>query len=376
MRDDTLQGDKGIDVADLYRTIIEAAPMAVVMVDGSGAIVLLNGEAERVFAYRREDLLGKRVETLLPERDRVTHEGERREFLRKPEGRMMGVGRDLFARRGDGSEIPVEVGLRPIETEAGLFVLATVVDISERKALEQERRRASQELERINEDLENFVFVASHDLRSPLRAIDNLTEWVLEDAGASLDGESKERLESIRHRIERMNSLLDGLLLFSRAGLQRGQTTRVDVGGLVRRAVEMLDVPPGFVIEIEGEFPEIETLESPLECCFRNLVMNAIQHHDRDEGRVSLRCEDRGERFLFTVEDDGPGIDPEFAERIFKALQTVGPRSNSETGGMGLAIIRRIVNTYGGSVRVAQESGRGARFLLEWPRRITLGETP
>jgi PAS domain S-box-containing protein len=351
-----------------FRLVVESAPNAMVMVDSSGQIDMVNAEAERLFGYARTELLGQRVEMLVPKRFRANHPGLRMAFFADPKSRPMGAGRDLFGLKKDGSEFPVEIGLNPIETDDGPMVLAAIVDISERKQAEQDRERQSEELRRSNAELAEFAHVASHDLKAPLRAVQNLATWIAEDLEAGASDETRENLALLRRRGERLEKLLSGLMEYALVGHGESRPENVDTAALVLDIVEYLAPPPGFAVTCRGAMPILKTSKISLEHVFQNLISNALKHHDHVGGEVVISARSLGDKVEFTVQDDGQGIDPAYHDRIFVVFQTLKPRDEVEGSGVGLAIVKKIVEAHGGGIRVESEPPRrGTAFIFTWP---------
>ena len=228
--------------------------------------------------------------------------------------------------------------------------------------------RQAIELSRSNEELEKFAYVASHDLKAPLRAIDNLTSWIEEDLGDVLEGDTRRNMDLLRGRVSRMERLLDDLLTYSRAGRVRSNVERVDTRALVQDVTELLNPPEGFRVDVEPGLPTLETEKAPLEQVFRNLIGNAIKHHNRPDGRVTVAVEDTGGFHDFVISDDGPGIPEKFHEKIFGMFQTLQSRDKVEGSGMGLALVKKIVERYGGRIRVESQEGQGTRFFFTWSK--------
>ena len=258
------------------------------------------------------------------------------------------------------------------------YVISVVEDISDKKAGEDALRALNDELEdrveartaelaRSNAELDQFAYVASHDLKAPLRAIDSLAAWIDEDAGDRLPLESARHLGLLRARVARMEGLLDGLLAYSRAGRAEAEPEPVDTAALVREVAETVAPPEGFDVRIEGDFPVVVTARAPLALVLRNLVSNAIKHHDRPGGRVTVSAEADGGWAAFTVEDDGPGVPPEYRDRVFGLFQTLRPRDEVEGSGMGLAIVKKTIESRGGRITLETPPGGGARFRFTWP---------
>jgi signal transduction histidine kinase len=235
------------------------------------------------------------------------------------------------------------------------------------ESLETQVDERTKELKRSNQDLDQFAYIASHDLKAPLRAIDHLSTWVLEDVGHLLPDRSHEHLQKMRSRIKRMERLLDDLLAYSRAGRYRGEASLVDTNELVARVIDTVSPPDNFTIKVVNEMPTMFTYAAPLETVLRNLVNNAIKHHDKPQGEVRISAKVKDSLVEFAVADDGPGIDPAFHDRIFQMFQTLRPRDQVEGSGIGLAVVEKIVESVGGTVSVESTPGEGATFRFIWP---------
>ena len=238
------------------------------------------------------------------------------------------------------------------------------------ETLEQRVDERTTELQRSNQDLDQFAYVASHDLKAPLRAIDHLSTCIIEDAGHLLPVRSREHLNKMRGRLQRMEGLLDDLLTYSRAGRSRGDATFVDTNELVARVIETVSPSDNIKVSIVGELPKLYTYSAPLETVLRNLVNNAIKHHDKPNGNVRISATDKGDMVEFAVADDGPGIDPIFHARIFEMFQTLRPRDQVEGSGIGLSVVEKIVASVGGTITVSSAIGNGATFRFTWPREF------
>jgi signal transduction histidine kinase len=225
------------------------------------------------------------------------------------------------------------------------------------------------ELERSNRELDQFTYVASHDLKAPLRGIEHIARWLVADAGDMLPPASKEHLSKLVGRVKRMEALLNDLLAYSHAGRQHHAREWVDTGALVNDLSELLAPPITFKIDIVGTLPSLLTERVPLETVFRNLIGNALKHHHRpEEGYVRISAQDQGLGYEFTVRDNGPGIEPEYHERIFQIFQTLKPRDQVEGSGIGLTLVKKIVESRGGAIQLASEPGHGATFRFTWPK--------
>ena len=253
----------------------------------------------------------------------------------------------------------------------GIFSMAT--DISKRRRAELQLERKQAELIRSNKDLEQFAYVASHDLKAPLRAIEVLVQWITESLEDYEDEGVHENLALLGKRTQRLNRLLDDLLAYSRAGRKVGTHRQVDCHALVVDVAQLVNPPETIAVSIEGKLPTIHTHATPLEQVFRNLISNAIKHHPGPEGNVVISCEDVGDHYVFAVADDGDGIPQEYEDRVFEMFQTLKSRDKVEGSGMGLAIVNRIVQWQHGRVWFeARRNGRGTVFKFQWMKNQPL----
>jgi signal transduction histidine kinase len=247
-----------------------------------------------------------------------------------------------------------------------------VEDVTERHLMEEAIARHMHDLERSNRELDEFAYVASHDLKAPLQDVRNLSEWIREDSGDKLPETSGRHMALLVDRVRRMERLLDDLLDYSRAGRPGQASESVSLDDVAADVAAFFGPPNGFTIEHSGDVPTMWTPRAPLEQVLRNLVGNAIKHHDRAEGHITIAMKAAGDRVSVCVIDDGPGIPAEFHERVFRMFQTLRSRDEVEGSGMGLAIVRKTVEAYGGSVAL-ESSGRGTAISFTWPLRADGG---
>jgi PAS domain S-box-containing protein len=363
----TLTGPPARSAEHRLARIVEASPTALVLAGPNGTIEMVNRQAERMFGYGREEVTHKPLESLMPERFRRGHVLLRNHFGTDMSPRLMGEGRDLYGLRKDGSEFPLEIGLNPIDVDGEVMVLAGIIDITARRRIEYEKEQQRLELARSNADLEEFAYVASHDLKAPLRAITHLVEWISEDVEATASTETIDNLRLLRGRVVRLQSLLDGLLAYARIGKSRVSFEQVDIGQVVRDVVAVLSPPPGFVVECDGELPLLRTYRTPILVVLQNLISNGLKHHDRTEGRIAVAMKLENGVAEFRVSDDGPGIEPRFHARIFAIFQTLSSRDDLESSGIGLAIVKKRVELHGGRIWVESEPPiRGTTIVFTW----------
>jgi light-regulated signal transduction histidine kinase (bacteriophytochrome) len=231
----------------------------------------------------------------------------------------------------------------------------------------EELRNSNEELMRINLELDQFAYVVSHDLKAPLRAINNISTWLEEDLGEKLDDDSRNHLSLLRNRVARMDSMISGILAYSRAGRKKGNLMPVDLNLLLPEIIEILEIPPAFTLDIQAGLPLLFGDRTELLQAFTNLIGNAIKYHNRPDGKVSISFKKRGKFYFISVSDDGPGIPEEFHERIFGVFQRLEGRDEVEGTGVGLSIVRKIIESNGGKIKVKSKPGEGATFIFSWP---------
>jgi len=476
--------------------VLESVPEALIIVNHEGRIIQVNRQTSLLFGYDASELLGKEIEVLLPASFKGKHMGFRNNYLSNPSTRTMGKGMSLFAARKNGSEFPVEIGLNVIKKADGIDVLASIIDITERKKYEEslihsntrfslaasaaglgfwdydlisndlqwdeemykiyghpisddkkrpyslwsqslhpddretsertlqsairgekpfdtefriiqpsgniryikaqayvmrndagdavkmygvniditaqkesekKQQRLVKNLTLINNELDSFTYIASHDLKSPLRGIDQLATWIMEDLGEELKPETKKHLTLMRTRIDRMEKLLDDLLQYSKVGKTTGDCISIDTRKIVGDTVELFSSTKNIQLNITSALPVIVAEKVPLEVVFRNLIGNAIKHHHKHDINLSISVKESGRFFEFAIKDDGPGIPVEHQTKIFNMFQTLKPRDKVEGSGIGLALVKKIVESVGGSVRVESDGQQGCCFYFTWP---------
>lgn len=261
--------------------------------------------------------------------------------------------------------------------------IGSCIDITERKLAEQALRDRALELARMsatlantnttlekrNQELEQFAYVVSHDLKAPLRAIANLSSWIEEDMQSYLNEETQQHMNLLRGRVNRMEALIDGLLLYSRVGRVKIPVELVDVATLIADVIDSLAPPKSFTITIASPMPRLKTELLPLQQVFANLIGNAIKHHGRVDGNVTLSVGDKGQFYEFAIADDGRGIEPRYHEKVFVMFQTLEARDKVENTGVGLALVKKIVENKGGTIRLESQLGQGATFYFTWPKQ-------
>ncbi|QDA59415.1 sensor histidine kinase [Hymenobacter jejuensis] len=222
-------------------------------------------------------------------------------------------------------------------------------------------------LEKRNQELDQFAYVASHDLKAPLRGVNTVVKWIEEELSHELSDQMRSYLAMMKGRLSRLEDLINGLLQYARVGRTQHQLEEVNVHQLVSEVVEMV-VPLDFTVEFASTLPTLTTDRLSLQQVFTNLISNAVKYHDRGAGTITVSCRERKRAYEFTVADNGPGIAPEFHEKIFLMFQTLRDRHTAESTGIGLSIVRKIIEEERGSIHVESDGQRGAAFVFTWPK--------
>ena len=224
------------------------------------------------------------------------------------------------------------------------------------------------QLERTNQELDQFAYVASHDLKAPLRAIANLSEWIEEDLASGNASDTNKHLHLMRNRVQRMEGLIDGLLQYSRAGRTKVTLEMIDTNELVHSIIEDLAIPESLTITVQQPMPILQTARLPLQQVLSNLLDNAIKYHDKGDGWITINAQAKNNYYEFTVTDNGPGIAPQYHEKIFMIFQTLAPRDQIEGTGIGLSLVKKLVEAQGGTITLESDVDKGAIFRFTWPK--------
>ncbi|MEZ5378886.1 MAG: PAS domain-containing sensor histidine kinase [Acidimicrobiales bacterium] len=366
------------DKLNRARQALDAASSGMVMVDDDGVIMLVNAKLAEMFGYENDDLIGSRIETLVPAELRRRHDVYRRSFGAEPTERMMETGRDLFGQRADGSTFPLEIGLMPIEGRGERLVMATVIDTTERRHAEHEIERRNlellglnAELVQLNSELEQVAHSASHDLKAPLTTLDGLLSCVAEDLAAG-DHESVlvnvDRCQALARRLGRLIEDILGL-----AGPDHHDREWIDFAQLIALAIDALQGTfTDHQVTLSVDVPPCRLFTSPIRVSqiVQNLLSNAAKfsHPARPERRVSLAAEVVGTDLVLTVSDNGIGIPPGHELEAFARYGRVANHEQPGTG-LGLALVKRHVDQMGGTVSY-ESSSEGTTFRVDLPNVV------
>ena len=363
----------------LFERLFENAPDAVVLVDNHGRIRKVNQQAELLFGYLREEMVGQRVECLMPERFQKGHLRHLRSYFKDPRVRKMGTGLELYGLSRDGREIPLDIMLNPMETGAGTWSFAVIRDITQQKQdlaqireLNRALRMKIQQLTASNREQEDFSYTISHDLRAPLRHISGFVDLLnARDLGA-LDARSRHYLKVITEASLKMGNLIDDLLSFSRIGRLKLTKSRVDCNELVRDAIQGAgDAVRGREIEWEiAPLPVVLGDPALLRQVLDNLIANAVKFtRHRARAKIEIGALNRPGETLFFVRDNGVGFDARYVHKLFGLFQRLHTAEEFDGTGVGLASVQRIIARHGGRVWAEGQLEVGATIWFSLPGR-------
>lgn len=337
----------------------------VAITDARGKITYTNDKFCAISQYSRDELLGKD--------HRIINSGHHsKEFIRDlwdtiKSGRTWKG--EIKNRAKDGSIYWVNTTIVPFLGQDGkpLQYIAIRAEVTERKRLEESNIAIMRELETANQELSDFAYIVSHDLKAPLRGISSLAGWLITDYADKLGDKGKNQLGLIANRVERLNGLVDGILAYSRAGRNREKRQTVDLDLLVQNLIELLAPPSHISIVMATPFPPITMESFKAQQVFQNLLSNAIKFMDKPAGQVVISCIDERPYWHFTITDNGPGIEIKYFSKIFELFQTLTRRDAVESTGIGLSIVKKIIETEGGRIWLESTLGIGTTFHFTLP---------
>jgi PAS domain S-box-containing protein len=361
------------------QAIVDNVVDGILTLDGQGYIETFNPAAVMMFGYQPDEVIGQTLGMLIEEsivnekgHGKTVHLIDNNQILLDRPYRTKG-------KRKVGSAFPIEITVTDMKLDHQL--IAIIRDVTERQQAETAIRARANELVRLtetlaktnemladrNRELDQFAYVASHDLKAPLRAIANLSEWIEEDLAGQVCDDVQHHISLLRNRVRRMQGLINGLLEYARAGRTKAPVETVQVDDLLQEVVDLIDLPPEFRVDIGSDMPTLKTRRVPLRQVFTNLISNAVKHHHRHDGRVTISARALDSNtYEFAISDDGPGIAPEHHEKIFNMFQMIGSRDTHESTGVGLAIVKKIIEIEGGIITLESEPEEGTTFHFTW----------
>jgi len=354
-----------------FRATFEQAAVGVAHVAIDGRWLRVNQRLCQITGYTREELLTKTFQDITYGEDLESNLYNVRRLLA---GESQTYSMEKRYVRKDGSLLWVDLTVSLVQETTSLtrnfsnideskYFIYVVEDITERK-------EAEFTLQKRNYELDQFAYIVSHDLKAPLRAISNLSEWIEEDLNGQIPQENQDQLQLMRQRVRRMESLINGLLEYSRVGRRSSTIELVSMPELLSEILDSLSPPETFTVTIAPDLPTFNTHRLFLAQILTNLISNAINHHPRPDGNVSITFECKDKYYEFAVTDDGKGIPPEHHQRIFALFHTLEKSENTESTGIGLAIVKKIIESNGGNITIESERDKGATFRFTWPKGV------
>ncbi len=355
---------------NLLQMIIHATGEAMISIGNDGLITLFNPAAEEMFGYKKEDMLGQPLDRLMPEQYRHHHSQYLQSYFvtGKPDG-IIGSTVELPALRSDGHIFQIEMSLSAGSLGDKQFVIAVARDITERKQTEICQDELLKKVDNINKELKDFVSIVSHDLKAPLRGIKTLANWILSDCSDKLGDQANEQMNLLLERVERMYSLIEGTLQYSRTGRSQEKQVQVELHKFVPEIINMVVPPENITVTIENELPVIECEETHIMQLFQNLLSNAIKYMDKPQGWIKVGVVEQDGFWKFSVADNGPGIEKKHFEKIFKIFQALPTSPNFEGTGVGLTVAKKIVELYEGRIWIESKVGEGSTFFFTLPKQ-------
>lgn len=359
----------------LLQAVMNTVLDGVLTIDEYGNIYSLNPAAIRIFGYQPDEVIGKNVKILMPEPYHSEHDGYIHNYMQTGDAKVIGIGREVQAKRKDGSVFPMELGVNQMIVDGKRMFVGTIRDISERKAAEEERIKYIAALTRSNQELDDFAYIASHDLKEPLRGLSNNARFLMEDYQEKLDDSGEKRLNRIGYLCQRMEKLVDDLLYFSRLGRQEFAVQEVNLNHVVDDVKSLMETTlqeKNAIILILEPLPTVRCDVPRITEVFNNLISNAVKYNHAAEKRIEIGHTDLAKlnpkqksRLVLYVKDNGIGIAKEFHEDIFRIFKRLNEENDKVKGtGVGLTFVRKIIERLGGTIWLESEPGKGSTFYF------------
>src|SRR5688572_3113693 len=374
--------DERQEAQHFLNSIIENIPLMLFVKDAKELrFARFNRAGQDLTGLKEDEILGKNDYDFFPKEQADDFIRVDRQVLET--GQLLEIEEEKINTRYKGTRILCTKKI-PIFGQNGkpLYLLGLSEDITEKKKAEAQihelnKKLAVQvvQLEKTNQELKDVTHIISHDLKAPLRGIEMLGEWLLDDCASELNEGCRNNITTMNQRVKRMHNLIEGILRYAHIGRSAGEPETIDLNVLVTETIDLLATPENIEIKIESQLPVITAEKAPIQQLFQNLISNAVKYIDKPEGKVNVGVTREGNFWQFYVADNGPGIEEEYFQRIFQLFQTLQSRDEYESTGIGLTIVKKIVENFGGKVWVKSELGLGTTFFFTLPTDLSESAT-
>lgn len=349
--------------AEYYRQIVESLPYAVIVTNQQGVIEGINAQAALLFGYSQQELHDKNIDILIAS-DRLSRQQKSYINNTNPVSHFqMDREKTPCGLTKAGIEFPVKIKVTPLSNDKNNKILITVIDITESE-------HVTKELKRVSSELNDFVRIASHDLKAPLRGIIQISSWVEEDIADFASDNTKKNLALLMQRATRLEKYLKDLLAYSRINCEFGDTQTITIKALVLNTFNAQAPPNDASIIYDGKLSEITSYEAPLETIFSHLISNAIKHKNEGPLDIHIYSQESPTHYSFSVRDNGSGIAEQHHNKIFELFNTLKPRDDVEGSGMGLSIIKKLLDFHNCEINISSDGKNGSCFTFTWPKVV------
>ena len=352
-----------------FRNLYRMAPVMMFSMDRDGRLVEASAYWLKVMGYREEDVIGRNaIEFMAADFRSVAVEEVLPQIWER--GLCMDVPCQMIKKNGAVIDVRFSAILDEAQSGEKQQSHAAMIDVTNQLSAERALEAQNEDLARINDNLQQFTHIVSHDLTAPLRAVRHTADWIVEDLGEAERDKVREHTRRLKGQVDQLDSMLSDLLEYSRAGHSDRSAQPIDLPEIVERIAKMVETEKELSLDVDCEIDDMVTLKAPLELIFRNLVENAVKYHDRAQANIQVRAHDAIDHWVFEVQDDGPGIDPKFHDKIFLPFRKLERKDRARGNGMGLALVKKAVETNGGKIEIVSDPAArsGTTFRFTWPK--------
>ncbi|MEQ8520496.1 MAG: PAS domain-containing sensor histidine kinase [Cytophagales bacterium] len=348
--------------------LLDVLSDVIVICDENAKIVEVSASVEDLFLYKKEEVIGKDLNILIPQRFHKSHKKLFKGYTQNPVSRRMGTGRKLYAVDKKGNEFSIDISLSSTRENGQKRFIAIIRDISDLIQIQNKLEVLNTELQARNQELDQFAHIISHDLKSPINSILGLIELLQKNQFKPVDIEGRNLINLIEKTTRRMNELINAILSYSRAGHSEIKLSKYHLNDLIAEVIESLHVKKNFEIVNQCENLELHSNRTQMFQVLSNLIGNAIKYHDKNKGRVVLSSKSTIDEIEISVKDDGPGIDEKYHKTIFDIFSKAHSTSRKDSSGIGLAIVKKLVKQNMGNIKLNSSPGEGSEFIFTWKK--------